>query len=158
MMRSLLFIFALAFSIPLNAQYKSEAASVEVKLMANEEMAVGNEAALVVSVVPENGWHVYSARESEDGAYPPTQLTLAEGCKGLEAGDQLLEKGELKSEYDELMGGTLLYYKEKVFFSRSIKVTGTDVIAIGTFDYMACNDFKCIPFTVDFETRAVAKQ
>ncbi len=157
-MRWTLFLLLSCISLSLSAQYQTEAARIDVELEGPEGMKIGKEAWLSVQVQPKRGWHVYSMKESEEGAYNPTQILVSEESKGFESEDVFIEEGTLIEEYDEIMGGDLRYYKEKVFFAQRIKVDAAEVIAIGSFEFMACNDVKCIPLSVNFSAQAAAEQ
>lgn len=154
---ALLFLACLTFGF-VNAQTESEAAYVRVGLGHAGALSVGDAASLQISVVPKSGWHVYSALPSEEGAYMPAAVAYDESSRGFEADPELGEEGKMVSQYDDIMGGVVRYYEGKVLFSQSIKVTERDVIVIGTLDYMACNEFKCIPLMAEFKVTATAEQ
>jgi len=155
-----LFLFSLlAFSfVFIQAQHESEAAFIRTGLSHNGNLAVGDEATLQISVVPKKGWHVYSAAESEDGAYQPATLDIQITSTGFELTGGMDEVGSMHSEYDDIMGGMLRYYEEKVVFTHNIKITEQDVVVAGDFEYMACNDFKCIPLLAEIKMTAKAAE
>ena len=158
MKNSLLLLLALLSFGFAHAQDNSEAAYVRVGIGHDGELKVGDQASLQISVVPKEGWHVYSAIPSKEGAYQPAEVAYDNTSRGFEADPELKEEGSMHSQFDDIMGGVLRYYEGKVLFSQSIKVTEEDVIVTGTFDYMACNEFKCIPLMAEFKVTATAAQ
>jgi DsbC/DsbD-like thiol-disulfide interchange protein len=159
MMKHLLVVLlALGTTLMAQAQKKeSEAAVVTFSVVDAAKLKVGESAKFQIEVTPKAGWHVYSALPSDDGAYMPAVLGWEIESRGFTAGDKLLEDGVLTSSFDDIMGGTVRYYKAKVLFSQEIKVTESEVIMVGFFDYMACNEEKCIPLTAEFKLDAKAK-
>lgn len=151
----LLFALALGF-VTVKGQSESEAAYVRVGISHEGNLKVGDQARLQISVVPKEGWHVYSAIPSEEGAYEPAMLDIGINAEGFSLVEGLQEEGSMHSEYDDIMGGMLRYYESNVVFVQVIEVTEADVVAAGSFDYMACNDFKCIPLLSEFNVRATA--
>ncbi len=140
-------VFGFVFA---KGQYESEAAFVRVGFAQDGELEIGGKAKLQVSVVPKEGWHVYSAIPSDEGAYEPALLDFAITSAGFTLVDGLKEEGSMHSEYDDIMGGTLRYYESNVIFIQEIEITEAEIVAAGSFDYMACNDFKCIPLLSEF--------
>lgn len=163
-MKLLKFALALVFlclaTAGLLAQKKveSEAAVIKFSLPEGDALKVGGKARLQIEVTPKNGWHVYSALPSEDGAYQPTVLGWEITSRGFTAEAKLDEKGGLIEAFDEIMNGTVRYYKGQVVFEQELKLTEKEVVLAGYFDYMACNDEKCIPLTADLKLETNAKE
>ncbi len=151
----LLFVLALGF-VAVKGQSESEAAYVRVGISHDGSLKVGDKAKLQISVVPKAGWHVYSAIPSKEGAYEPAMLDIGINSEGFSLVEGLGEEGSMHSEYDDIMGGMLRYYESNVVFVQEIEVTESNVVAAGSFDYMACNDFKCIPLLSEFKVSATA--
>jgi thiol:disulfide interchange protein DsbD len=160
MMKHLLILMlTLGTSLMLPAQKnESEAAFVTVSVANEAKLKVGTTATFQIEVKAKQGWHVYSALPSEEGAYMPAVLSWEIESRGFTASDKLMEDGVMTSSFDDIMGGTVRYYKDKVLFSQEIKVTEADVIMVGVFDYMACNEEKCIPLTAEFKLDVKAKE
>jgi DsbC/DsbD-like thiol-disulfide interchange protein len=154
------FTLLLFLSLGLQAQKKveSEAATLKFSLSDGDAIQVGGKTMFQIEVTPKAGWHVYSAIPSEDGAYQPAVLGWDITSRGFESGAKIEEKGGLIEAFDEIMNGTVRYYKGQVVFSQEIKLTETEVILEGYFDYMACNDEKCIPLTAEVKFEATAKE
>jgi hypothetical protein len=144
----------------LQAQKKveSEAATLKFSMEEGSELKVGSKAKFTIEATPKAGWHVYSAIPSEDGAYQPAVLGWDITSRGFETEAKLEEKGGLIEAFDEIMNGTVRYYKGVVVFSQEMKLTEKEVLLEGFFDYMACNDEKCIPLTAEIKFEAKAKE
>jgi thiol:disulfide interchange protein DsbD len=78
--------------------------------------------------------------------------------RGFDSDGKMEEKGSMSQEYDEIMEGTLRYFKTQVAFSQEITITSTEVKVTGYLDYMACNGFKCVLFTQDFKLELKADE
>lgn len=156
------FVFMLMLSLvaALQAQKKveSEAATLKFSMEEGSELKVGSKAKFTIEATPKAGWHVYSAIPSEDGAYQPAVLGWDITSRGFETEAKLEEKGGLIEAFDEIMNGTVRYYKGVVVFSQEMKLTEKEVLLEGFFDYMACNDEKCIPLTAEIKLEAKAKE
>ena len=135
----------------------SQAARLNIHFDTEKPLQVGQTTTLVIEVEPKSHWHVYSALPSEEGAYRPAEVGWELTSRGFEALGPLTEQGSMTEKLDEIMGGMVRYYEAKVVYTQSIKITEADVIANGFFDYMACDEFQCIPFTATFELKAAAK-
>lgn len=135
----------------------SQSAMVNIYLDGVEEAKIGSTITLVIEVEPKADWKVYSSLPSEEGAYRPAEVGWEIASRGFEAGEKLSEEGYMKVEMDDVMGGVVRYYKQKVVFKFPLKVTEEQVKVAGYFDYMACNEYQCIPFTADFELEAKVK-
>jgi DsbC/DsbD-like thiol-disulfide interchange protein len=152
-------LLALGMAVTVQAQKKeSEAAIVKFSVANAAQLKVGDVMKFEIEVTPKTGWHVYSALPSEEGAYQPAVLGWEVESRGFTAGDKLLEEGYMSSSFDDIMGGTVRYYKAKVLFSQEIKATEPDVVMVGYFDYMACNEEKCIPLTAEFKLEAQVQE
>ena len=134
----------------------SEAAIISYSLDTNSFQA-GDQANLIFEVQPKENWHIYSAKPSEDGASEPTSLNWEITSQGFEAKGELQESGRMTSIYDDIMEGILRYYKEKFTFSQPIQITESQILLVGTLDYMACNEFKCIPLMAEFKVNRTSK-
>jgi DsbC/DsbD-like thiol-disulfide interchange protein len=157
---ALALIFLLSLTLGVHAQRKadSEAADIKFSLQDEDQLTVGAKTKLVIEVTPKKNWHVYSALPSDDGAYQPTVVGYEITSRGFEASAKLDENGPMLSMFDEIMNGTVRYYKAPVVFSQELKLTETEVVLAGYFDYMACNEEKCIPLTAEFNFDAKAKE
>lgn len=136
----------------------SQAARLNIHFDTEKPLQVGQTTTLVIEVEPKGEWHVYSALPSEEGAYRPAEVGWEATSRGFEAVGKLKEDGRMTEKMDEIMGGMVRYYEDKVVYTQTLKITEPDVTTIGFFDYMACDENQCIPFTATFELKAAAKQ
>lgn len=144
---SLLVLTLLPF---LGMAQSSEAADITFSVSPRENVKVGDKVTFQVEVTPKSKWHVYSAIPSDDDAYIPSEVTFDLTSRNFETVAETEEQGSMHSEYDDIMGGTLRYYKGKVIFTKELTVSDPELVIAGTFDYMACNEFKCIPLMAEF--------
>lgn len=155
---SLALLVLAATSLSAQKKAESEAATIKFSLDGQAPLKVGDKTRLLIEVTPKKGWHVYSALPSEEGAYQPAAVGWEIQSRGFEAAEKLEESGAMTSMFDEIMNGTVRYYKGQVTFSQELKLTEVQVTLVGYFDYMACNDEKCIPLTADLNLEATAKK
>jgi DsbC/DsbD-like thiol-disulfide interchange protein len=146
-------LFTAAFLFPFCLKAQQKPAKVTVTLSEHETLAVGDKVNLLIRVVPEKGWHVYSALPSEEGVYQAALISYEITSVGFEAGDKIKEEGGMITEFDDIMEGTMRYYKTAVTFSHPLKITEEEVQITGAFDYMACDDEKCLVFTEEFNIK-----
>ncbi len=105
----------------------------------------------------EEGWHVYSINlPSEDGPVA-TELSILNG--EFELIGELIEIGELHSEYDENFMMDLDYFEGAMKLEQGFKATGSKAIS-GEVYFMCCDAEKCLPpetieFFVNPETGAL---
>lgn len=136
----------------------SEAAKIKVSLDAPEDLKVGDKVYLIFEVEPKEEWHVYSAEPSEEGAYNPAEIGFDITSAGFEANEKTEEEGPMISEMDDIMGGVVRYYKRPVIFKKELTITDPEIVITGWFDYMGCNEFKCVPFSAEFKLQAQAEE
>lgn len=156
-MKTLFFTLLGLFGAAAMAQ-DSQAARLNIHFDTEKPLQVGQTTTLVIEVEPKGEWHVYSALPSEEGAYRPAEVGWEATSRGFEAVGTLKEDGRMTEKMDEIMGGMVRYYEDKVVYTQTLKITEPDVTTIGFFDYMACDENQCIPFTATFELKAAAKQ
>lgn len=156
-MKTLFFTLVGLFGAAAMAQ-DSQAARLNIHFDTEKPLQVGQTTTLVIEVEPKGEWHVYSALPSEEGAYRPAEVGWEATSRGFEAVGTLKEDGRMTEKMDEIMGGMVRYYEDKVVYTQTLKITEPDVTTIGFFDYMACDENQCIPFTATFELKAAAKQ
>lgn len=125
-------------------------AVVKISLNPDASLAPGSVAVLQIEVTPNAGWHVYSAQPSAEAVYQPAEVGWDLGSRGFAADSILAEKGKMMTEWDNIMEGTLRYYKSPVTFSTQLHINEEEVAVVGYFDYMACDDEKCLVFTEEF--------
>jgi thiol:disulfide interchange protein DsbD len=95
-------------------------------------------------------YHIYSQATSRQ-ASSPTSVSWEEN-RSVRFKGKLQEIGELKTEYLEIVDGTLAYYEGKVSFVQVVKVKGVLPVTLrGKINYTACRDEQCLPGkSIDF--------
>lgn len=154
-------IFALFLLLGLRMQaqkHESEAAIIHFSVADAKDLKVGGATEFKVEVAPKAGWHVYSAIPSDDGVYLPASLGWEIESRGFEADEKIKETGAMTEMYDDILGGQMRYYKGSVTFSQELKITESEVVLAGYFDYMACNEEKCIPLGAEFKLAVKATE
>jgi thiol:disulfide interchange protein DsbD len=126
------------------------------------DLKVGDVVTLNFTGKPEANWHLYSSRKDGEIAYNPTELFLFadEGSKGIALSGGMKENKAAHEEEDELMGGIVRHWEngEEVVFSQNVKITGTDINAIGELAFQCCmSDGQCIRGQGKFTWKTTAK-
>lgn len=94
-------------------------------------------------------WHLYS--QDIPMSPPATTFTFEKGS-GYELVGSVTEESKVHEEYDPNFDMVLKYYADEAVFKQKVKVLTNTVTVKGTFEYMCCDDTKCLPPTdVDFE-------
>ncbi|HEY8894285.1 MAG TPA: protein-disulfide reductase DsbD domain-containing protein [Niastella sp.] len=90
-----------------------------------------------------NSWHIYSQNVGVDGPIP-TKFEFAKNpLVTLEP--KVAEVGKLISKNEEVWGGVVKYYENKVDFIVKVKIKGGKTKLAGKVEYMVCNEEKCLP-------------
>jgi thiol:disulfide interchange protein DsbD len=55
------------------------------------------------------------------------------------------EVGKVISKNEEVWGGVVRYFENKVEFVQKVKIKGGKTKLAGKVEYMVCNDEKCLP-------------
>lgn len=99
----------------------------------------------VHAVATVNGsWHIYSQNVGVDGPIP-TAFTFTKNPL-LTMDGTPKESGKLIKKNEEVWGGEVRYYENKVEFIQTVKVKGSAKTNLaGKVEYMVCNDEKCLP-------------
>jgi len=89
-------------------------------------------------------WHIYSQQVGVDGPIP-TSFTFTKNPLLVFDGT-VKESGKLIKKSEEVWGGEVRYYENKVEFIQTVKVKGAVKTKVtGKVEYMVCNDEKCLP-------------
>ncbi|MCS3796233.1 protein-disulfide reductase DsbD domain-containing protein [Niastella sp. OAS944] len=89
------------------------------------------------------GWHIYSQKVGVDGPIP-TSFTFSKNPLVVLDGT-VNEQGKVISKNEEVWGGVVKYYENKVVFVQKVKIKGGKTKLAGKVEYMVCNDEKCLP-------------
>jgi DsbC/DsbD-like thiol-disulfide interchange protein len=90
-----------------------------------------------------SGWHIYSQNVGVDGPIP-TSFTFSKNPLVVLDGKPN-EVGKVISKKEEVWGGVVRYFENKVEFVQKVKVKGGKTKLAGKVEYMVCNDEKCLP-------------
>jgi len=91
-----------------------------------------------------SNWHIYSQNVGVDGPIP-TAFTFTKNPL-LTIDGTPKENGKLIKKNEEVWGGEVHYYENKVEFVQTVKVKGSAKTNLaGKVEYMVCNDEKCLP-------------
>jgi DsbC/DsbD-like thiol-disulfide interchange protein len=90
-----------------------------------------------------NSWHIYSQNVGVDGPIP-TSFSFAKNPL-LVPDAKVKEVGKMISKNEEVWGGIVRYYENKVDFVVIVKLKGGKTKLSGKVEYMVCNDEKCLP-------------
>jgi DsbC/DsbD-like thiol-disulfide interchange protein len=90
-----------------------------------------------------NSWHIYSQNVGVDGPIP----TKFEFTKNplVTVDGKVNEVGKMVSKNEEVWGGVVKYYENKVDFIVKVKIKGGKTKLAGKVEYMVCNEEKCLP-------------
>lgn len=157
-MKQTVFLLLLLFAAITGLRAQSEGAEVKVYFEKTEGLKVGDKVRIVAEVTPRADWYVYSIIPSDENAYVNTSMGYELDSRGFDSDGKMEEKGSMSQEYDEIMEGTLRYFKTQVAFSQEITITEPEVKVTGYLDYMACNGFKCVLFTQEFKLELKADE
>jgi DsbC/DsbD-like thiol-disulfide interchange protein len=90
-----------------------------------------------------NSWHIYSQNVGVDGPIP-TKFEFSKNPL-VTLDPKVAEVGKLISKNEEVWGGVVKYYENKVDFVVKVKIKGGKTKLAGKVEYMVCNDEKCLP-------------
>lgn len=92
----------------------------------------------------EDGWYTYSQFLEGDGPVP-TAIVI-ESPEGVELYEAAKEAGPQRvKEYDATFAMDLIKFKKQATFSQKIRVTDPREPVKGYFEYMACDESRCLP-------------
>ncbi len=91
----------------------------------------------------EEGWSVYSQINSGDGPKPTVfEFETVEDVEWID--DVVFEEGKLKSEIDPVFDVLVNKFAHKLTFKRKVKIKSDKAKIAGFFEYMTCDDGKCL--------------
>jgi hypothetical protein len=96
-------------------------------------------------------WHLYSQNVGVDGPVP-TSFNFNKNPL-LVLDNKVKEVGALVKKKEEVWGGVVNYYQNKVNFIQVVKLKGNIKTNVaGKVEFMVCNESQCLPpSTVDFK-------
>lgn len=132
-----------------------ENSSVKWKVLTPAVTAKPGETAMIkVEASIEPGWHLYSLKKYPDdleAAPMPTEITIV-GSDILKLGSGIRTSKKPKSELDKAFEIETEYWEKQVTFTIPVRIpksskAGEKLTASVNFNFMTCNDEKCIPST-----------
>ncbi|MBO9200763.1 MULTISPECIES: protein-disulfide reductase DsbD domain-containing protein [Niastella] len=89
-------------------------------------------------------WHIYSQNVGVDGPIPTAFTFTKNPLVALDGAPK--ETGKLIKKNEEVWGGEVRYYENKVEFIQVVKTKSKAKTNVaGKVEYMVCNDEKCLP-------------
>ena len=136
--------FLLALVISMTSLFAVAQSNKEVKWTFSAKKIADKTYEVHLTATLNGDWHIYSQNVGVDGPIPTTftftknPLLLFDGKPG--------EVGKMVKKNEEVWGGEVRYYENKVDFVQKIKVKGAAKTNLaGKVEYMVCNDEKCLP-------------
>jgi len=93
----------------------------------------------------EDHWHVYSSSIAEGG--PVATSIEFDTLKGIKSFGQVIEEGDLVTEYDKNFDMDLKWYDNQAVFSKKLIAQKKEFKIVGYLQYMTCDDKQCLPPT-----------
>lgn len=117
--------------------------SKEVKWSFSSKKIADKTYEVVLTATVNGSWHIYSQNVGVDGPIP-TAFTFTKNPLLVFDG-VVKENGKLIKKNEEVWGGEVRYYENKVEFVQKVKIKGGKTNLAGKVEYMVCNDEKCLP-------------
>jgi thiol:disulfide interchange protein DsbD len=117
--------------------------SKEVKWSFSSKKIADKTYEVVLTATVNGSWHIYSQNVGVDGPIP-TAFTFTKNPLLVFDG-VVKENGKLIKKNEEVWGGEVRYYENKVEFIQKVKIKGGKTNLAGKVEYMVCNDEKCLP-------------
>jgi len=108
-----------------------------------KKLGTGNEYQLTFHLALKDGWHIWSMKPGGDGFQIAPSFTFSKTANYSLVG-KTTEKGKKISETMDGVDGIVNYFKGKIDYIQTVKVTGNTIIA-GTHEYQVCDDKMCLP-------------
>lgn len=98
---------------------------------------------VVLTATVNGNWHIYSQNVGVDGPIPTAFTFTKNPLLAFEGA--VKENGKLIKKNEEVWGGEVRYYENKVEFVQKVKIKGGKTNLAGKVEYMVCNEEKCLP-------------
>lgn len=108
-----------------------------------KKMGTDNQYQLIFHLSLKNGWHIWSMKPGGDGFQIAPSFTFSKTANYSLVG-KTTEKGKKISETMDGVDGIVNYFKGKIDYTQTVKVTGNTIIT-GTHEYQVCDDKMCLP-------------
>ncbi|MDX1908968.1 MAG: cytochrome c biogenesis protein CcdA [Bacteroidia bacterium] len=120
-------------------------------------LAVGDVVTLYMEAVIDPGYHLYSARQVPDMSMVAATFDL-EDSKGVELVGPLDDTGKRETAFDEIFGGDISLYHNKVTYVQRVRITAPQAELKGLLRYQVCDDTKCIPSVLEVALPVTASE
>ncbi|HEX6429783.1 MAG TPA: protein-disulfide reductase DsbD domain-containing protein [Niastella sp.] len=117
--------------------------SKEVKWSFSSKKIADKTYEVVLTAVVNGNWHIYSQNVGVDGPIPTAFTFTKNPLLAFEG--TVKENGKLIKKNEEVWGGEVRYYENKVEFTQRVKIKGGKTKLAGKVEYMVCNEEKCLP-------------
>lgn len=143
------FLFHTLFLLIFSATLASAQILNPVKWSQQAEQIDQNTYKLIFTATMEDGWAVYSQFLAEDGPIPTTFTYTPD--KSYSLSGKTAESGNRYEGYDPIFEMEVVKFKKKAVFTQTIKLSSATGKIAGYFEYMTCDDERCLPpMEVDF--------
>jgi thiol:disulfide interchange protein DsbD len=127
--------------------YTSVAAQIQKPVKWKTSINSSGELVFTTSIDP--GWHLYDMNMPPGGPLPTT--FVFEKSKGVELRGKVTTLSGIITEFDDLFGMNVSWYKGNPAFTQKLNITDAANFKLeGYIDYMTCNDEYCIPCKEEF--------
>lgn len=90
----------------------------------------------------EKGWHIYS-QKGKIGGPTPTKFLFTPSKDHLLLG--VTQEPKPMTKFEKVYGFNVSFYENEVIFQQKIKLKTNQTTVRGKIEFMACNDFQCLP-------------
>lgn len=102
-------------------------------------------------------WHIYSQFTPAEGPSLPTSISFTKNPL-VELIGKPQEKGKLITKHEEVLDVNLKYFAKQVEFVQKVKLkANVTTNLIGSIEYMACTDERCLMPTTEKFTLGITK-
>ncbi len=142
-----------------NASVEAEGIFDPVSWVATLTKTGDNTYTAVFDATIDKGWYVYSMDNSGDGPIP-TSFTFTESTDIVFNGS-IQESGTHRMDiFDPIFEMQVVKYKEDLSFVQEFSASGPNAKVTGFFEFMTCDDRRCLPpqvidFTIDIAARTI---
>lgn len=139
-------VFTTFIALLLTAQFASAQILEPVKWSFSQNQISDDEFEIIYTATLDDGWYIYSQYLEGDDGPIPTSFNY-EGNTGSYAlvGKNEERSSHKKSGYDKMFEMDVIKFSKQVSFVQKVKVTDDSQPVKGYFEYMTCDDSRCLP-------------
>ena len=139
----------LQFFIFLLFSHLSVFSQIQIQEPVKWKSFINDSGEIVFSTTIHPGWHLYTTDLPPGGPIPTS--FIFEELRGVELVGKPTTLSPTTTQFDDLFGMNISWYKENPTFTQKLKITNPEQFSIkGYIDYMTCNDEYCIPGQEEF--------